>query len=231
MRDRLDSLLDEAARRELNLREALAMLCEAEVAHGERRIQMGMSIARFPNVRTLDGFDFDAQPSLDPRQVRELATCRWVANGDACCCSGRPASARRTWRWRWAGKRSCAATRAVRPGDGVGDAAGQSARRRADSTTGSSTSTQAEAVDRRRAWATCRSRPTRRTCSSSWSRRRYERGSDAGHQQPLGGRVGRRVRRSPWSRPRSSTACCTTATYSRSAATATGSGPNGALAW
>jgi hypothetical protein len=34
-------------------------------------------------VRDLDGVDFAAQPSLDPRQIRELATCRWVAHGEA----------------------------------------------------------------------------------------------------------------------------------------------------
>jgi hypothetical protein len=41
-------------------------------------------------VRDLDGFDFRAQPSIDPRQVRELATCRWVANGDALLVLGPP---------------------------------------------------------------------------------------------------------------------------------------------
>ena len=42
MRDRLDGLLDEAARGDLSLRETLALLCGAEVAHREeRRIQMG----------------------------------------------------------------------------------------------------------------------------------------------------------------------------------------------
>jgi DNA replication protein DnaC len=91
MRDRLDSLLDEAARRELSLREALQLLCEAEVARREeRRIQMAMGIAKFPFVRTLDGFEFEAQPSLDPRQVRDLATCRWIANGDALLLLGPP---------------------------------------------------------------------------------------------------------------------------------------------
>lgn len=33
--------------------------------------------------RDLDGIDFTAQPSSDPRQSRKLATCRWVANGEA----------------------------------------------------------------------------------------------------------------------------------------------------
>ena len=77
MRDRLDGLLDEAARRELTLAETLALLCEAEVAHREeRRIQMGMGIAKFPYARTLESFDFTAQPSLDPKQLRDLAACR-----------------------------------------------------------------------------------------------------------------------------------------------------------
>ena len=91
IRDQLDSLLDQASRAELNLREALAMLCTAEVARkDERRVQMGMSIAKFPFVRTLEGFDYDAQPSVDPKQIRELATSRWVANGDSLLLLGPP---------------------------------------------------------------------------------------------------------------------------------------------
>ena len=100
IRDQLDNLLDQAARREMNLREALAFLCEAEVAHkDQRRIQMGLSIAKFPFVRMLEGFDCEAQPAVDPKQLRELATGRWIANpstgsGQAatpCSCSARPA--------------------------------------------------------------------------------------------------------------------------------------------
>lgn len=91
MRDRLDSLLDEAARRDLTLPETLALLCEAEIAHREeRRIQMGLGIAKFPFVRTLEGFDFSAQPSLDPKQLRDLAACRWVASGDTLLIQGPP---------------------------------------------------------------------------------------------------------------------------------------------
>ena len=91
MRDRLDGLLDEAARGDLSLRETLALLCRAEVSHREeRRIQMGTGIAKFPHQRTLEGFDFAAQPSLDAKQVRDLAACRWVANGDALLIQGPP---------------------------------------------------------------------------------------------------------------------------------------------
>jgi len=91
IRDQLDTLLDQASRAELNLREALTMLCTAEVAcKDERRIQMGLSIAKFPFVRTLDGFEYDAQPSVDPKQIRELATSRWIGNGDSVLLLGPP---------------------------------------------------------------------------------------------------------------------------------------------
>ncbi len=91
MRDKLDGLLDEAARGDLSLRETLALLCRAEVSHREeRRIQMGTSLAKFPCQRTLEAFDFAAQPSLDARIVRDLSACRWVANGDALLIQGPP---------------------------------------------------------------------------------------------------------------------------------------------
>ena len=91
IRDQLETLLDQAARAEMNLREALTMLCTAEVARkDERRIQMGLSIAKFPFVRSLEGFEYDAQPSVDPKQIRDLATSRWVANGDSVLLLGPP---------------------------------------------------------------------------------------------------------------------------------------------
>src|SRR3546814_8911553 len=51
---------------------------------------MATKIAQFPFVRDLEGFDWSAQPSLDQRQLRELATCRWVAHGDALLFLGPP---------------------------------------------------------------------------------------------------------------------------------------------
>jgi DNA replication protein DnaC len=85
LRDRLDTLLDEAARRDLNLREALTFLCQAEVARREqRRLEMATRLAKFPFARALDGFDFEAQPSLDPRHPRGLdrAVVRRLLAGD-----------------------------------------------------------------------------------------------------------------------------------------------------
>ncbi|WP_211620723.1 ATP-binding protein [Halomonas sp. PGE1] len=98
IRERLDTLLDEAARRELTLRETLAYLCEQEVAHKEqRRIQMGLSIARFPFLLTLEGFEFSAQPAVDPGQIRELV--RTPGRQRRCPAAARPAGRGQELEW------------------------------------------------------------------------------------------------------------------------------------
>lgn len=75
----------------MTLREALLFLAEREVARRDaRRIQMDMKLARFPYVCTLEGFDFDAQPSIDPGQIRDLATGRWIGHGQALLLLGPP---------------------------------------------------------------------------------------------------------------------------------------------
>jgi len=91
IRDQLDTLLDEAARQEMSLRETLAFLCSREIARkDQRRIEMSFGLAKFPFVRDLAGFDFSAQPSLDRAQIRDLATGRFIANGDALLLLGPP---------------------------------------------------------------------------------------------------------------------------------------------
>ncbi len=83
IRDRLDNLLDEASRKKMNFREALFFLCEQETrSKNHKRIQMGINISKLPFVRTLDQFEYEAQPSIDPGQIRDLSACRWIANGD-----------------------------------------------------------------------------------------------------------------------------------------------------
>jgi len=66
VRDQLDTLLDEAARREMTLREALGFLCQREIARkDERRVEMAGKIAHFPTVRDQTGSVlFVAAPAL-----------------------------------------------------------------------------------------------------------------------------------------------------------------------
>jgi len=91
IRDHLDSLLDEAARSNLSTREALAMFCEREIARKDhRRIDMALKLAHFPAVKELAGFDFEAQPAVDPKQIRDLAASRWIANGENVLLLGPP---------------------------------------------------------------------------------------------------------------------------------------------
>ena len=91
VRDQLDSLLDEAVRAKMTMRDALAFLCEREIARkDQRRVDMSFGLAKFPFVRDLAGFDFAAQPSVDRDQIRDLATGRFIANGDALLLLGPP---------------------------------------------------------------------------------------------------------------------------------------------
>ena len=91
IRDQLDSLLDEAARSNLSARETLILLCEREIARKDhRRIEMALKLAHFPAVKELASFDFEAQPSIDPKQIRDLAASRWIANGENVLLLGPP---------------------------------------------------------------------------------------------------------------------------------------------
>ena len=51
---------------------------------------MALKVAHFPRAREFHDFDFSVQPSLDPHRVRELATGRWIAQGDALLLLGPP---------------------------------------------------------------------------------------------------------------------------------------------
>ena len=90
IRDQLDSLLDEAARANLSARETLMLMGEREIARKDhRRIEMAL-LAHFAAVKELAGFDFEAQPSIDPKQIRDLAASRWIANGENVLLLGPP---------------------------------------------------------------------------------------------------------------------------------------------
>ena len=75
----LDSRLDDAARKQLPYPEMLADLLGVEVsARRERYLTTRTRMAKLPFQRTLDDFDFSFQPSIDERQMKELATLAFV---------------------------------------------------------------------------------------------------------------------------------------------------------
>jgi len=89
--DRLDAVLNEAARTEPTYLDFLAAVLQQEVDAKQRtRVTMGLKIAHFPAVKTLDDFDFKFQPSLDQRLVRELAGGHFIGQAENVLLFGPP---------------------------------------------------------------------------------------------------------------------------------------------
>ncbi|HEX9596343.1 MAG TPA: IS21-like element helper ATPase IstB [Anaerolineales bacterium] len=75
----LDALCEQAAQRELDYKTFLAEALRLEwQGRFQRGIETRLRQSRFPWNKTLEQFDFDFQPSLDKRQVRELAGLSFV---------------------------------------------------------------------------------------------------------------------------------------------------------
>jgi len=75
----LDSVCEQAAQQELDYKSFLSQALNAEwQGRYQRGIETRLRQARFPWLKTLEQFDFDFQPSLDRRQVRELAGLSFV---------------------------------------------------------------------------------------------------------------------------------------------------------
>jgi DNA replication protein DnaC len=91
LRDTLAAVLSEAAKQEWTYLEFLDQILRREVdAKQGKRIRMGMQIAHFPCVRTVEGFDFAFQPSADERLIRELATGNFITHGENVLIFGPP---------------------------------------------------------------------------------------------------------------------------------------------
>jgi DNA replication protein DnaC len=88
---RLDAILAQAARGEPTYLDFLDQLLGEETeAKQRKRVRMGIQIAHFPSVKTLEDFDFKAQPTIDHKLVKELATGRFVAGAENVLLFGPP---------------------------------------------------------------------------------------------------------------------------------------------
>jgi DNA replication protein DnaC len=87
----LDAVCEQAAQRELDYKSFLTAALSTEWQGRQLRgIEARLRQARFPWVKTLDQFDFDFQPSLDRKQVRELAAMSFVERGQNVVLLGPP---------------------------------------------------------------------------------------------------------------------------------------------
>jgi DNA replication protein DnaC len=88
---RLDAILAEAARKEPTYLDFLdGLLAEETEAKQRKRVAMGIQIAHFPTIKTLEEFDFKFQPSVDQKLVRELGTGPFVATAENVLLFGPP---------------------------------------------------------------------------------------------------------------------------------------------
>ena len=72
-------LAEEANRKRQGHSEYLADLAHLELTdRRERRVTRRINEARFPSLKTMDGFDFDAQPGLSRDEILALARCDFV---------------------------------------------------------------------------------------------------------------------------------------------------------
>ena len=75
----LDAVCEQAARRELDYKSFLTEALNTEWrARHQKGIETRLRQARFPWAKTLEQFDFGFQPSIDRRQVRELAGLSFI---------------------------------------------------------------------------------------------------------------------------------------------------------
>ena len=75
----IDAVCEQAAEKQLDYKAFLLQALETEwQGRYQKGIEARLRQARFPWLKTLDQFDFDFQPSLDRRQVRELAGMSFV---------------------------------------------------------------------------------------------------------------------------------------------------------
>lgn len=75
----LDGVCEQAAKGDVDYKGFLTQALEAEWrGRHQRGVESRMKLARFPWLKTLDQFDFDFQPSVDRKILRELAGLRFV---------------------------------------------------------------------------------------------------------------------------------------------------------
>lgn len=87
----LDSVCEQAAKQELDLRGFLSQALQTEWQGRQLRgVEARLKLARFPWIKTLDQFDFEFQPSIDRRVVRELAGLAFVERAHNVVLLGQP---------------------------------------------------------------------------------------------------------------------------------------------
>jgi DNA replication protein DnaC len=89
IRGQFTDLAEAAKRDQMSCKGFLAELLLAECEdRARRRSERRIKAAAFPREKSLQAFDFDANPNLDAATINPLATCEWVRKGQPLCLIG-----------------------------------------------------------------------------------------------------------------------------------------------
>jgi DNA replication protein DnaC len=87
----LDATVRRIERGEMNALEAIdALLAEELTLRENRRVKMALVMARLSAIKTLAGFDFSFQPSLDRNRIMALAELQFIDRAEALHLIGPP---------------------------------------------------------------------------------------------------------------------------------------------
>ena len=82
-------LAETAAHEQMSYRGFLAELLMAECDdRNRRRSERRLKAAAFPREKSLQQFNFTANPNVDPAVIHTLASCEWVKKGQPLCLIG-----------------------------------------------------------------------------------------------------------------------------------------------
>jgi DNA replication protein DnaC len=82
--------LADGAHRDTRLEFLAALVAEEATATRQRRLNARLRFAHFPTRRTIEDFDFDFQPSIDPKLIADLAALDFVETGAPILLLGKP---------------------------------------------------------------------------------------------------------------------------------------------
>lgn len=80
--EHLDVVAQRASAEQWSYTHFLGFLLDGELKERHRkRVELNLQFAKFPYLKRLEDFEFDAQPSIDRRLIDELATGRYLEKG------------------------------------------------------------------------------------------------------------------------------------------------------
>ena len=109
----LDQIVRRLEHAEISALEAIDILLSEELTLRENsRIKTALRMGRLATIKTLSGFDFSFQPSLDRDRILTLAQLGFVTRSEVCTSWVRPAPGKAIWpsRWAWRPSKPAAAS-------------------------------------------------------------------------------------------------------------------------